>query len=713
MNKLTAKKRLAKLRQEIDYHRHSYHVLDQETISPAALDSLKKELVDLEEKFPDLITSDSPSQRVAGLPLAGFKKIRHSQPMTSLNDVFSLADLLAWEKRNKNILAKTGIKVDSFQYYGELKLDGLAVSLVYNQGLFAYGATRGDGLIGEDISHNLKTIKSLPLKLRPPKLTELLALKLTKGEALKIIKAVKKAKLEVRGEAVMPLSVLREINQRNKDQGLALLANSRNGAAGSLRQLDSKIAKERKLDFYAYDLFLNDLDIREIVKDRQSLDQLTHLLGFKRLSDNQVLNNLRAGLDFQVKILKKRPSLDFQIDGVVIKINQFKYWSKLGTVGKAPRYMVAYKFPAEQATTKVKGLDWPVGRSGALTPLALLSPVKIGGVLVTKASLHNFDEINRLGLKIGDTVIVERAGDVIPKVVKVLVGLRTGQEKKIIAPQICPYCGGRVERVKSMSAYRCINKNCQEIRLKKLIYFVAKPALDIEGLGKKIVLLLFKQGCLKSPADFYRLPAEDLLSLTGFKAKKANNILTAIDKKRVVDLARFILALGIDQIGEEGAKLLAARFVKETKKNNGDKDRLVKPSQLLAWGQAKPMADWQSLTDFGPVVAKNLVDFWQAETNIKLITELEQLGLRLKIKTSQTSGELLNKKLVLTGKLTGLTRQEAKDKIKQAGGQTKSSLSKEIDYLVLGAEPGSKYQQAKQWGIDILTETEFLKLIEK
>lgn len=706
MEKEKAKKRLAKLRQEIDYHRYQYHVLDKETISASALDSLKKELSQLEEKFPDLITPDSPSQRVAGEPLAKFKKIKHDRPMTSLNDVFSEEELRDWETRNRKILEKEGIKLDSFDYYGELKLDGLAVSLVYEQGLFKYGATRGNGLVGEDISHNLKTINSLPLRLKELNKSDLARFNLSQIEVEKIISITRQKKVEVRGEVIMPLSVLRKINNENRAKGLPLLANSRNGAAGSLRQLDSKVAKQRSLDFYAYDLFLNDLAIGEIIKSRADLEKLSALLGFKVVIGNRLLPGLSAVKEFYDKSLEKRDNLDFQIDGTVIKINLFKYWSKLGIVGKAPRYMIAYKFPAKQATTKIEEVVWQVGRTGVLTPIAILEPVEVDGVKVAKASLHNFDEINRLDLKIGDTVIIERAGDVIPKVIKVLPGLRNGREKSIPAPKICPRCGGLVKREKEMAAYRCLNKDCQEMIVRRLIHFVSRPALDINGLGKKIVILLYNQGLLKNIVDFYRLKKEDLLALPGFKEKKVNNIISAIEKKREIDLDRFIFSLGIPQVGEISANLLANTF----KSEKGGMLRKVSPLELLKWAKDKDKNDWQELKDIGEIVAQALFDFWHSQEAREIILGLKAENISL-ILTENKSGYLSKKKFVLTGSLSSLTRSQAKDKIKAVGGEVSGNISQDIDYLVLGKDPGSKYSKAKEMGIKIISEKEFLEIL--
>ncbi len=683
MDKQYAKKRLEKLTKEIDYHRYQYHVLNQETIDPSALDSLKKELFDIESKYPDLISSDSPSQRVAGKALDKFKKLKHEVPMTSLNDAFSLEDLKDWQKRNINILSKLGIKKSSFDYWCELKFDGLAVSLVYEKASFVRGATRGDGLVGEDISNNLKTIKSIPFNLNNS-----------------LISKIANKRVEIRGEVVMPKSVLKEINEKNKKLNKPLLANTRNGAAGSLRQLDPKVAAKRNLSFFAYDL-ISDLKI----ENREETYRLLSLLGFKLADEKKLVKSLDDVVSWQEEIRKKRQTFDFEIDGIVVKINDHKYWSDLGVVGKAPRYMIAYKFPAEQCTTKLLNVDWQVGRSGALTPRAIFEPVNVAGANISRASLHNFDEINRLGLKIGDTIIIERAGDVIPKVVKVLNGLRDGTEKEIKAPSICPRCGGKVERREEMSAYRCTNKHCQEIALRRLIHFVSKSALDIEGLGENIIILLFNKNLIKTADDIFRLKKEDLLNLEGFKEKKVKNILGAIEEKKEIKLSRFIKALSISQIGEVSANKIEEIIAKEKKLKK------LKPSELLNWAKKKTIDYWLSIDDVGEVVAKSLVDFWQSKNTFDLLTKLELEGIRLIIEKTDIVSEFSSKTFVLTGKLNSLTRQEAKDKIRRVGGIVKDQVTNNLDYLIVGDEPGSKLAKAKKLKVNILNEEEFLNKI--
>lgn len=695
MTKDEAKIRLAKLKEEIERHRYNYHALDQESISPSALDSLKKELNDLEEQFPDLISKNSPSQRVAGVALDKFKKIEHRRPMLSLNDAFSFADLLAWRKKNLNYIKAS--RIDS-KYYLELKLDGLAVSLNYQGGEFVYGATRGNGLIGEDISLNLKTIKTIPLTLRRPKKNELKFLKWSDLEIKSFFNNFNSLKIEIRGEAIMPISVFNQINKEGK-----VLANTRNGAAGSLRQLDPQLAAKRNLDFYSYDLYIYKQELNALIKTRQMADKLAGFLGFKKIKENVLKKDLQEVQDYYQEIIKKREGLDFHIDGLVIKINDYNYWQKLGSVGKAPRYMIAYKFPAQEATTIVKDVVWQVGRTGVLTPTAILEPVNISGAVISKATLHNFDEIERLGLKIGDTIILIRSGDVIPKVTKVLKSLRSGLEKEIKAPKYCPKCNLNVVREESMAAYRCLNKDCLASRSQALIHFVSKKALDIDGLGERIVLLLIDNNLLNTFSDLYKLTKEDLLKLEGFAEKKADNIISSIEKSLNTSLFKFIIALGISQIGEEASLKIASLMAQELKKN------IFSPLDLLNWAKGKDKEDWLAIDDFGEVMANNLVNYFQSKENQELLNNLNKHGFKLKfdLKTN------IKLSFLFTGSLNSLTRQEAKDRIKAIGASVKSSLSRDLDYLVAGEKPGSKLKQAKNLGIKIINENEFLDLLKK
>ncbi|HBA36697.1 TPA: NAD-dependent DNA ligase LigA [Candidatus Falkowbacteria bacterium] len=700
-----AKIRAAKLREEIDFHRYNYHVLDRETVAPAALDSLKNELFRLEREFPTLITPDSPTQRVAGRPLDKFSKIEHSEPMISLFDAFSEEEMCAWEERNDNYLGRRFRP----EYYCELKLDGLAVSLQYRQGLLVRAATRGDGKIGEDVTNNIKTIGSLPLKLRRPTEKELIDLGLDKAARTKIGQLLTAGVIEIRGEAIMTKAVFEELNKKYARQGRPLLANTRNGVAGSIRQLDPKIAAERKLEFYAYDILLDGYNRGETIATRAQADKLSALLGIKTLRQNRVSVDLTAVFAFYRATEKNRARLPFHIDGVVVKVNDLKMWPVLGVVGKAPRYEMAYKFSAEQATTEVREVVWQVGRTGALTPTALLEPVKVGGVTISRSTLHNFDEIRRLDLKINDTVIIERSGDVIPKVLTVLKNLRTGREREIFPPKVCPMCGGEVIKEKDEVAYRCADKRCYAVNLRRIGHFVSKGAADLEGLGPKLIEQFLTSGLIKDAADLYVLRKEDLLGLERFAEKKADNVIKMMADRRVLTVERFIYGLGIRHVGEETAALLA-----EALRLSGK----ISIPELIRAGQKFQADDWEKMSDIGPIVARSIVAFWHDKHDLELLKKFHDNGVTLRATASgSTAAALAGKKLagrvfVLTGSLSGLTRGEAKDKIKILGGKTKENVTRETDYVVVGADPGSKYEQAKKLGIKILTEEEFLQIIK-
>ncbi|MFA5109406.1 MAG: NAD-dependent DNA ligase LigA [Patescibacteria group bacterium] len=725
-----AKLRVEKLKKEIDFHRYNYHVLDRETISPAVLDSLKNELFRLENDFPELITPDSPTQRVAGAVQKKFKKAAHSRPMISLFDAFSEDDMCAWEKRNENYLSSKTLKTrsesgaaDKFhlnEYYGELKLDGLAINLEYQRGLLVRGATRGDGLVGEDVTSNIKTINSIPLKLRRPTPAEIAALGLSRAAADELAKFISAGTVEIRGEAIMTKKVFAALNKKYEREGKTPLANTRNGTAGSIRQLDSKITAERELEFYAYDLLLGDRERGEIIATRAQADKLANLLGFRVNQQNKVCRGLEEAFAFYREIEKKRESLPLEIDGTVIKVNDLRLWPVLGVVGKAPRYMMAYKFSAEQATTRVRDIVWQVGRTGALTPTAILEPVKVGGVIVGRSTLHNFDEIGRLDLRLGDTIIIERSGDVIPKVVEVLKNLRTGREKKITPPRVCPICGGKVVRVKDEVAYRCANKRCYAVNWRRIIHFVSKGAADLEGLGPKLIEQFLAGGLIKDAADLYAIRREDLLSLERFAAKKADNVMAMIAARRVLGLARFIYGLGIRHVGEETAELLAEVVASKlgarikANRKTGDKTDQINIDDLIFTFQSLTLEELEKLSDVGPIVAASVYDFWRDNHNLIWLKKFKDNGVTLlftaagKAEKQKLNGQIF----VLTGSLGGLTRAEAKAKIKTVGGKVKENVGRETDYVVVGADPGSKYEKAKKLGIKILEEEEFLKLIE-
>jgi len=700
MNKKQAKQRIEKLKEEINHHRYLYHVEDTQVISDAALDSLKKELADLETEFPDLIMPDSPTQRVGGKPLEKFEKVEHSVPMISLFDAFSRGDMKDWIERLKRL--KSDLETD---YYCELKLDGLAMALRYEGSVFNLGATRGDGKVGENVTRNLKTIESIPLRLRIPSEEGLKKIGFKQEETRRIQNNIEKGEVEVRGEVVMTLAELERLNKKFVQQGKPTLANPRNAVAGSIRQLDPKVVAERDIYFYAYEL-LGDFSLRT----QEQKIKLLELLGFRVIEHNRKLASLEEVFKFRDSWVEQKNKLPFQVDGVVVKLNQLKLWPVLGTVGKGPRYMMAYKFPAEQVTTRVKDVFWQVGRTGVLTPGAIFEPVSVGGVTVSRATLHNWDEIKRLGLKIGDTVVIERAGDVIPKVIKVLSDLRDGSEKEVQPPKKCPRCGNKVYRRTGEVAYRCANLNCYAVNREKLIHWASKGALDIEGLGEKIVEQLMNEGLVKDIPDFYRLTPGDLIPLERFAEKAAQNLIEAIQSRKKVTLPRFIYGLGIDFVGEETSLLLAKKFASE---KNIKKDA-VSIDKFLKYFQSLKREDLEEIKDIGPVVAESVVSWFGEEKNIKVLKELENLGFSLEV-TSDLKAEsgkekkLAGLKFVLTGSLENLTRQEARNKIRELGGEVPTTVSKNTDYLVAGKDPGSKYDKAKKLGVVVLDEKKFLE----
>jgi DNA ligase (NAD+) len=621
MTKQEIQKRIEKLRDQVNHYRYEYHVLDKSEISDAALDSLKNELFKLELENSEFITPDSPTQRVGGEPLDKFKKFTHEFRMYSLYDAFSDQDMLDWQERNAKILSEAG-QVREPEYFIELKVDGLAMSLKYEKGLFAIGATRGDGEVGEDVTNNIKTIESVPLSFRLPTLAELSAVGLTGEQAKKIISGVQAGVIHVRGEVVMLKKTFAKLNKKYEKEGKLPLANPRNGAAGSIRQLDPKITAERELDFYAYEI-LGDIDLSKQSQKREVLK----LLGFKVIAENRICRNLGDVFAFYKEIGVKRDKLPFEIDGTVIKINDLALWDVLGMVGKGPRYMMAYKFPAEQVTTRVKNVAWQVGRTGTLTPVAELEPVEVGGVTVTHATLHNFDEIERLGLKIGDTVIIERAGDVIPKVIQVLPKLRAGVEKKISVPKICPMCGGVVERVEGEVAYRCANRECYAVTLRGLIHFVSKGAADIEGLGKKIVEQLEQEGLVSDIADFYSLTEGDLKPLERFAEKKSQNIIESINAHKVLDLSRFIYGLGIRHIGEETAITLAKAVLNSHLEMGGAplaRRGVLKIKDVVNYFSQSSLAAIEQMKDVGPIVATSIREWFDNVKNLEILEKARE-----------------------------------------------------------------------------------------
>lgn len=689
MTKEEAKKRIKKLKDEINYHRYLYHVLDREEISDAALDSLKHELYNLEQQYPEFIISDSPTQRVGGEPLEEFEKVKHETPMLSIEDVFSPEELGDWQARVQKLLPH-----EKFDYYTEIKMDGLAVSLVYENGLLKVGSTRGDGKIGEDVTQNLKTIEAIPLQLRIPPEKEANEFLKKFDHSMEVKKFRDKlnnlgGKIKVRGEAFMSKKVFAELNREQKKKGEEEFANPRNAAAGSIRQLDPKITVSRKLDFYGYALVT---DLGQATHEQAH--EILKLIGIKVNPLNRLSGNLEEVEKFHEYVYKHREKLPYWTDGIVVVINNNRAFDKLGVVGKAPRGLIAYKFPAEQATTMILDVKWQVGRTGALTPVASLKPVSIGGTTVSHSTLHNFDEIERLGVKIGDTVIVERAGDVIPKVVKVLPKLRTGKERPIHLPKKCPICGGPVERRPGEVAIYCKNPKCFARDKEKILHFVSRKAFNIDGLGDKIVEKFMNEGLISGPADIFALTKGDIEPLERFAEKSAENLILAIEKSEKISLAKFIYALGIIHVGEETSINLANHFGCLEKIKKADLDELMK------------------VPDIGGVVAKSIYEYFEEKKNLKLIGDLIKNGV--KIEEVKRGKRILEGKIfVLTGELESMTRDEAKDKIRFLGGDVSGSVSKNTDYVVAGQEPGSKYEKAKKLGVKIIDEKEFLKMLKE
>lgn len=685
ITKSDAQKRIGKLRKTIEHHRHLYHVLDKPEISDEILDSLKKELFDLEQQFPELITPDSPTQRVGGKPLKQFNKFKHPAPMISFNDAFNLEDMNEWKGRFERIIKGAS----KHGYYCELKIDGLAIELIYENGILKTGTTRGDGTIGEDVTQNLKTIEPLPLKLlEKDKVLKNLTKDGLERFAPKIEKALSGA-IVVRGEAFIALKEFKKTNLEQKKSGFKEYANPRNLAAGSVRQLDPRITASRHLDSFAYSLVT---DFGQKKHDEEHL--ILRALGFKINPNNKFCQNIDEVQKFRDHWEKGREKLDYEIDGIVVIVNDNETFKRLGVVGKAPRGAIAYKFSPKEAETILENIIVQVGRTGTLTPVAVLRPVQIGGTTVSRATLHNLDEIKRLGVKIGDTVVVGRAGDVIPDIKKVLTDLRTGKEKEFRMPSKCPVCGESVEQIAGQVAFKCVNKNCPAIKREAIYHFVSKKAFDIDGVGPKIIDQLMDTGLIRDAADLFTLKKEDFLNLERFAEKSAQNAITSFQSKKRVTLDKFIYSLGIEHAGEETAFALAKKF-----------KTLKKISETT-------LEELSNVPDIGPIVAKSISDWFQKRYNQKLLDKFKKSGIQIeKQKTAKSSEKLVGKTFVLTGTLKTLGRDEAKEKIRELGGDISETVSSKTDYLVAGSEPGSKYERAKELKITIIEEEEFLEML--
>lgn len=686
MKKEEAKKRIEKLRKLIEKYRYSRHVLDKELVPIEVEDSLKKELFDLEQKYPEFITPDSPTQRVGGKVLEKFEKARHPQPMLSLNDAFSEKDIKDWLERISKLL--TPQEMEKIDFFCEPKLDGLAIELIYKDGLFTVGSTRGDGIFGENVTENLKTIESVPLRLRD---VEEVAKDLEKEGEKEIADFVRKNGLKevvVRGEAIITKKNFELVNKEQEKLGQPTFANPRNLAAGSIRQLDPKITAKRRLDVGLYDLVSN-LGQKTHYQEHKIL----HALGFKTNNKYcRYCRNLKEVIEFREYWLKNREKLPYEIDGIVVQVNNNEIFKKLGVVGKAPRGAIAFKFPLKQATTKLKNVKFQVGRTGAVTPVAILEPVDVGGVTITRATLHNEDMIKKLRVKVGDTVVVGRAGDVIPEVVQALPELRTGKEREIKFPRTCPVCGQKLEKPEGEAIWRCKNPKCPAKERRYFYHFV--KVFDIVGLGPKIVNRLLDEGLIEDPADLFLLKEGDVSVLERFGEKSAKNLISAIQSKKEITLPKFIYALGIRNVGEETAQDLAENF--------GSIEKLAKAT----------IEELQSVREIGPVVAESIYEFFREKRNLKFIEKLKKVGVKIVEQKKAKVQPLKGLTFVFTGGLESMTREEAKKKVRELGGNVSESVSKKVNYVVVGREPGSKLEKAKKLGIKTISEKEFLEMIK-
>ncbi len=661
MNKNEAKKKIEKLREEINLHNYKYYVENNPVISDYEFDQLLKKLEKLESNFPELITPESPTQRVGEQPSEGFETVEHKVPMLSLANTYTYDELREFDERVKK-------HVSDVEYVVEPKIDGAGVALLYENSVLVRGATRGDGIRGDDITQNLKTIRSIPLRLR--------------NNTLKNI--------EVRGEVYMSIDGFKKYNKEQAEKGGTVFANTRNATAGSLRQLDSRIVAERPLDIFIYFISYSDKDLKTHEKTLEALKEA----GFRTNPLTKKVSDIEEAIKYCGELEKQREKLDYEIDGAVIKVNSLEKQKELGSTSKNPRWAISYKFAAKQSTTLLNDIAIQVGRTGTLTPVAILEPVEVGGVTVSRATLHNFDELKRKDIRIGDQVLVERSGDVIPQVVKSIIDKRTGTEKRKSIPKKCPVCGTAVVREEGEVAVRCPNKYCPA-RLKwRVRYYASRDAMDIDHLGESTIDKLIGEGLIDNIADLYFLKKEDVLKLEGFKEKSAQNLLDSIEKSKKQDLSRFIYGLGIRHVGKYAAQLLASKYNSIDELANASEEEL------------------KEIDGLGGKTAGAIATFFATDENTKLIEKLKDIGVKTK-EIRKKNLPLQGKKFVFTGGLTTFSRPDASDLIKKKGGIVASSVSKDISYVVVGDKPGSKFGKAKKLGLVTISEEEFKELVAK
>ena len=667
---LGIEKRIDELRETLRHHEHLYYGLDAPEVSDAQYDAWMRDLRALEDGHPELRTPDSPTQRVGGKPKEGFAKVGHSRPMLSLDNVYNEEELREWDRRVRDLAGD-----DDIAYTCELKLDGLSLALTYESGRLVRGVTRGDGVIGEDVTSNVRTIRSVPLSISAAKLRD----------------AGMPDDFEIRGEVVLPLAAFQKLNAEREEQGLAPAANPRNAAAGTLRTLEPNIVAQRRLDFYAY--FALNTKGYIFFRQSESLEALG-AAGFRVNPKRALVSTVDEAWDFIARADAMRDSLPYEIDGVVLKVNSTAVQNKLGFTGRAPRWAIAYKFAARAAVTQVKNILVQVGRTGKLTPVAELVPVAIGGTTVSRATLHNADEIARLGLKIGDYVTVERGGDVIPKVVEVLRDKRPADARDFSFPATCPECGSPVVREEGEVDWRCINVNCPARLRESLLHFAARGVMNIEGLGEAVVNQLTERGLVRNLADIYGLDEATLLSLDLVKHKKAQALLQQIERSKHASLDRVLLGLGIRFVGERTAQFLADAF--------GSMDRVMEASA----------EDLERVQEIGPRISEAILEFFAVAGNRELVEKLRAAGLNFAAEKKKTSSRLSGLTFVLTGTLPSLTREDAKKRIEGEGGNVTGSVSKKTNYVVAGADAGSKLDNARKLNVPVLDEQGLLKLLE-
>lgn len=663
------KKKLENLRRQIQYHERKYYVEDSPEISDYDFDQLMKELEVIEAQYPELITPDSPTQRVGGEPAEEFATVTHRVAMLSLDNTYSQDELLDFDNRIRKLIPD-----QEMEYIAELKVDGLGVALIYENGRFIRGATRGDGVQGEDVTSNLKTVRSIPLMLEGI------------GPRLPF--------LEVRGEVYMRKGAFQVLNRQREEDGETFFANPRNAAAGSVRLLDPRITASRPLDIFNYMLsYVEGVSLNSHLDSLQALKEM----GFKTNPHTQRLSSIEEVMEYCAEWEGKRDELDYEIDGVVIKVNSLAQQTELGSTTKSPRWAISYKFHARQAITKIDDIIIQVGRTGTLTPVAVLSPTPLSGITITRATLHNEDEIRRKDIKIGDIVIIERAGDVIPAVVSVIKEKRTGQEREFNMPDKCPVCNAEVYRPEGEAATRCTNSSCPAQIKEHLHHFASRNAMNIDGLGPSLIDQLVGKGLVKNAADLYLLNVDQVSALERMGEKSAQNLINALEGSKSNNLAKLIFALGIRHVGVRAAEILTDQY-----------------SSIDALTQAK-VEELQEIYEIGTKVAESIARFFQQEENKMMLEKLKEAGVRMQEEKAQASENqtLAGKTFVLTGALQTMTRDQASELIKKAGGKVSSSVSKNTDYVVVGDSPGSKYEKAKKLEIKILTEDEFIKIIKQ